>query len=149
MASVACTEQGVHVDIVTTLLRMVHNINGAILISMKSNNILHFLPMLYYFVNRLFIVRWIKLTLKQLYRTLGVPLRVTYFNAFLRVSANDKAKVTRHVQFVSILYTSQSPLIGIHFATSSDYKITPQRQYHNNFLLFNTLLHEQAHNSTH
>jgi hypothetical protein len=47
MAFDACTEQDVNVNTVTTLLRMVRNFNGAILISMKSDNILYFLPMPY------------------------------------------------------------------------------------------------------
>jgi hypothetical protein len=45
MAFAACTKQDVHVNTVKTLLRMVRNINGAILISMISDNILYFLPM--------------------------------------------------------------------------------------------------------
>jgi hypothetical protein len=64
MAFMASTEQDVHVNIVMTLLRMVRNFNGAILISIKSDYILYFLPMPYYFINNLFGVRWLKLTLK-------------------------------------------------------------------------------------
>jgi hypothetical protein len=116
---------------------------------MKSDNILHFLPMLYYFINTLFTVGWIKLTLKQLHRTLDVSLRVTYFTVFLRVSAKDMAAVTRHVQFVSVLPTSQSPLTGNQFATSLEFKMTPQRQYCNTSKGFNTSSREEAQNSTH
>jgi hypothetical protein len=57
VAFAACTEQNVHVNTVTTLLRMVRNINGVILISMKGDNILYFVPMPYYFINCLFSVR--------------------------------------------------------------------------------------------
>jgi hypothetical protein len=56
MAFAACTEQDVHVNTVTTLLKTARSINGATLTSMKSNNILYFTPMPYYFINSLFSV---------------------------------------------------------------------------------------------
>jgi hypothetical protein len=59
MVFVACTEQDVHVNTVTRWLRMVRNINGAIIICMRSHNILYFLPMPHYFINSLFSVRGI------------------------------------------------------------------------------------------
>jgi hypothetical protein len=46
------------------MAQAVSNINSAILISMKSDNILYFLPMLYYFMNSLLSVGLIKLTVK-------------------------------------------------------------------------------------
>jgi hypothetical protein len=46
------------------MAQAVSNINGAILISMKSYDILYFIQMTYYFINGLLSVRWIKLTLK-------------------------------------------------------------------------------------
>jgi hypothetical protein len=39
------------------MARAVRNINGAILISMKSDKILYLLPLPYYFINSLFSVR--------------------------------------------------------------------------------------------
>jgi hypothetical protein len=38
------------------MAQAVRNINGAILITMKSDNIFYFLPMPYYFMNSLFSV---------------------------------------------------------------------------------------------
>jgi hypothetical protein len=55
---------------------------------------------------------------------------------------------TRHVQFVSILITSQLSLAGIHFATSLQYKMTSQRQYYN-FLNDSTLCYTNTHITTH
>jgi hypothetical protein len=38
------------------MAQAISNINGAILIAMKSDNILYFIPMPYYFINSLFSV---------------------------------------------------------------------------------------------